>query len=161
LNKAGYTVWGVVHSIDLAIPLIWQESPDIVLLDMNLDDAVVGSTLGERLAMENIPFIYLSSDFQDYGPGRELMALAQAILTKPLRETELILTMELILRRQQQETGAVPYKVRQLDNSFSAIIDGSTDRIGNCGKLQVLQAFMPFDCLNIRVMMLLALIRSA
>jgi hypothetical protein len=89
------------------------------------------------------------------------MALAQAILTKPLRETELILTMELILRRQQQETGAVPCKVRQLDNSFSAIIDGSTDRIGNCGKLQVLQAFMPFDCLNIRVMMLLDLIRSA
>ena len=71
LQEKGFEIAPYVKSYEEAIIQIKLQSPDIVLLDINLQGEKDGIDLGERLSTEyRIPFIYLSAYSDDVTVNR-------------------------------------------------------------------------------------------
>lgn len=60
LEQLEYRVIGIAESYEQAVQLIEKEHPGLVLLDIELKGEQTGIDLGERLAKQGIPFIYLT-----------------------------------------------------------------------------------------------------
>ena len=62
LEKAGYLVSGIAHSVEQAIEMIAKEKPDLVCLDIFLKGNETGIDLAKKLQEKHIGFIYISAN---------------------------------------------------------------------------------------------------
>ena len=62
VEQAGYSVTGIVASVEEANENLQKQKPDLVLLDIRLEGKSSGIDLARKLRAENIPFIYLSAN---------------------------------------------------------------------------------------------------
>jgi two-component system response regulator HydG len=103
LKKAGYRVCPVARSVQEAIKIIGQETPDLVLLDIMLRGPLTGIDLAKTLKKENIAFVYLSAN-----SDKKIFTDAKAtkpygFLVKPFREKDILVMLEVALYLHQQE----------------------------------------------------------
>lgn len=103
LEDLGYEVAGKARSGEQALPLIEQQLPDLVLLDINLEQGkgnMDGIELGIRLRQKyRFPLIFITA-FQD----RKTLERTRSIrpdgyLTKPISEASLAFTIESALEK--------------------------------------------------------------
>ena len=89
LTKAGYNVSGIARSVNIALKMIENDRPDLVLLDIFLKGKLTGIDLAQKLKEDQIAFIYLSANSNE-----ETLAAAKAtepygFLVKPFTPVEL------------------------------------------------------------------------
>ncbi len=98
LTNVDYSALGVAYSKEEAIEYINNETPDLVLLDINLDGNYEGFEIAKHInKTRRIPFLYLTS----YS-GKEIIERAKptmpmGYIVKPFNEKELYSNIEVAL----------------------------------------------------------------
>ncbi|MBD0257586.1 MAG: sigma-54-dependent Fis family transcriptional regulator [Cytophagales bacterium] len=95
LERAGYRVCSIAHSVPVAMDIIAAEKPDLVLLDIYLQGPLTGIDLAHVLKQKNIAFVYLSAN-----SNAEILEAAKAtrpygFLVKPFREKDVLVTLDI------------------------------------------------------------------
>jgi transcriptional regulator with GAF, ATPase, and Fis domain len=97
LERAGYVVVGIASSFEEAHISIEQYAPDIVLLDIMLQGNKTGIDVAAILKTKNIPYIYLTANSNDTVLTAVKESNPQAIILKPFREKDVLVTFEMAL----------------------------------------------------------------
>lgn len=97
LLHCGYKVFGVAYSYDQAISLLANGRPDMVLLDITLDNVQSGLVLGKMLSHElQIPYVYVTSH-ADPGTMKEARyTRPSGYLVKPFRREAIVNMIEVV-----------------------------------------------------------------
>ncbi len=103
LAAAGYLVCGIAGSVPEALPLIEQEKPQMVLLDIYLRGPLTGIDLAEQLISRNIAFVYLSANSNQQTLDAAKVTKPYGFLVKPFRERDVLIMLDIALYRYQFE----------------------------------------------------------
>jgi two-component system response regulator HydG len=115
LERAGYEVCTIADSVVLALQVIKQEQPDMILLDIQLQGDLTGIDLAQTLNDRNIAFIYLSANSDKKTLEQAKATKPNGFLVKPFREKDVLVTMDVAwylhqenLRRLNSPKGNLP-----------------------------------------------------
>ncbi|WKN32470.1 response regulator [Porifericola rhodea] len=99
LEAAGYEISGVAHSYEQALELFQADTPDLVLLDIQLDGDKDGVTLARKLnSFSQVPIIYLTGNTEDNTLLKAKKTQPIAFILKPFRSKEFIMNVELAVQ---------------------------------------------------------------
>ncbi len=98
LTKLGHSVCGSSNNGEEAIEKIQQLTPDLVLLDIQLQGDMDGINIGEFLASKTkIPFIYLTSHTEENFLKRAKKTGPKGYIKKPFDDEGLRVAIELAI----------------------------------------------------------------
>jgi len=120
LRELGYRIAGKARSGSKALQLLQATSPDIVLLDINLDGRVSGIEVAKSIKKKYaIPFIYLTA-LADTSTLEEVKAtMPYGYIVKPFNENDLRSTIELALYRfQSQKKADQPPNLKEINDKL-------------------------------------------
>lgn len=98
LEANGFTVCDIVDEAEEALNAVAKYSPDLALLDINIEGDQDGISLAEQLS---IPFIFLTSYYDKATLERAGKTNPSGYLVKPFQENDLIANVELGLNRKR------------------------------------------------------------
>lgn len=101
LEKNGYTVVDIVDEVPDALASIEKYSPDIALLDINIEGSSDGIDLAGKL---EIPFVFLTSYYDQNTLDRAKKTNPSGYIVKPFNENDLIANVEIALSRTRKNT---------------------------------------------------------
>ncbi len=104
LENSGYIVPGVIAYGEQAIVMVGELQPDLVLMDMMLKGDINGIQAAETIINSfNIPVVFLTA-YSDASTLKKAKATQPfGYILKPFEESQLITTIEIALRKHQQE----------------------------------------------------------
>lgn len=106
LEKMGYEVVGRVASGEEALAIAQETSPDLVLMDINLQGEMDGIETAEQIYEQaQIPVIYLTAYAGESTLQRAKQTKPYGYILKPFKERELRAAIEIALSRHQAEAG--------------------------------------------------------
>lgn len=124
LKKAGYFVCTIARSVREALMVIDEERPELVLLDIHLQEKLTGIDLASTLSTKNIAFVFLSAN-----SNRQILNAAKAtkpygFLVKPFREKDVLVMLDIAwyLHTQNQIKSAAPSENPLTVTKFSLIV---------------------------------------
>ena len=98
LEEEGYEVVEPCVTFDEAIAMLQTESPDLVLLDINLIGSKDGIQVAEVINQTlNIPFIFLTANSDRGTLDRAKTVNPSAFLVKPFKPVDLVDSIELAM----------------------------------------------------------------
>lgn len=99
----GHEVCGIAYSASEALGMIEALRPNLVLLDINLNDRIDGTEVGSHLNQHtNIPFIYITS-YSDQATLEKVKHTAPlGYIVKPFNKEQIYSTIELAWSQIQQ-----------------------------------------------------------
>lgn len=97
LRRAEYRVCTIARSVSAAVKIIEKESPDLVLLDIQLKGKLSGIDLAKLLSRKNIAFIYLSGNSKQQFLDAAKITRPYGFLAKPFREKDILIMLEVAL----------------------------------------------------------------
>ena len=104
LNKLGYAVTGVAASGEAALENVGSASPDLVLMDIQLDGELDGVATAERIrASHDLPVIFLTGYSDSETLQRAKITDPSAYILKPFEERELHIAIDTALYRHSTE----------------------------------------------------------
>jgi len=104
LEKLGYKVVANVTSGAEAIQIPAAIKPDLVLMDIRLEDEMDGITAAGQICDRfNIPIIYLTAHADEHTWQRAINTNPYGYIVKPFQERDLQTAIEIALRRHQVE----------------------------------------------------------
>ena len=110
LEEIDYEITDNVGSVEAAIEAIKKETPNLVLLDINLNKAKDGVDLGHYLLEKgNIPFIYLTSYADKITLDRVNETRPDGYIIKPFKPIDLTTTISIVLNN---------YKHKNIDSNY-------------------------------------------
>jgi DNA-binding NtrC family response regulator len=139
LEQAGYQVAGIARSVNIALQMLEEQKPSLVLLDIFLKGSLTGIHLGRILKEKGIAFVYLSAN-----SNRDTLEMAKAtepygFLVKPFRDKDVLVTLEIALYLDEQRRKLRVSKNQVKDRARPSIKDAPLDGIiGESPKLQAL-----------------------
>jgi two-component system response regulator HydG len=105
LGAAGYELCSIARSVRIALTIIENERPDLVLLDIFLQGELTGIDLARQLEKMNIAFVFISAN-----SNREVLDAAKTtrpygFLVKPIRKNDVLVMIDVAcyLHQQRQE----------------------------------------------------------
>jgi two-component system response regulator HydG len=106
LERAGYSVFPIAHSVDDALDTIERQRPDIVLLDIRLQGDLTGIDLAVSLKEKNIAFVYLSANSDRRILDKAITTKPYGFLVKPFREKDVLVMLDVAwyLHQHNQES---------------------------------------------------------
>lgn len=121
LENAGYQPI-ILESFQEITKNILKQNADLILLDINLPDNNGQLLLKEIRKKSNIPVIMVTSRDTETDEVISMSSGADDYITKPYNPTILLLRIEAILKRTQNEPQKIEYKNMKIDKSKSQII---------------------------------------
>jgi DNA-binding NtrC family response regulator len=146
LTQAGYSVMEIARSVPKAQEIINRERPDFVLLDIFLKGKQTGIDLAKLLAVDNIPFVYLSANSNEEVLNAAKVTQPYGFLVKPFREKDLLVTLEIARYRHKHSLESKYRQEAELKKGIKNIIAESSNPEQMLPKVvTALQQFIPFD----------------
>jgi formate hydrogenlyase transcriptional activator len=146
LTQAGYSVMEIARSVPKAQEIISRERPDFVLLDIFLKGKQTGIDLAKLLAVDNIPFVYLSANSNEEVLNAAKATQPYGFLVKPFREKDLLITIEIARYRHKHSLESKYRQEAELQKSIKNILTESGRPEQMLPKVvTVLQQYIPFD----------------
>lgn len=146
LQKAGYQVCGTADSVSMALDMIEEHQPTLVLLDIYLKGAKTGIHLAATLREKNIAFVYLSANNNESVLEEAKATQPYGFLVKPFREKDVLVALEIAYYRHAHSLEAKLRKEQSLQVELAKIMAG---RLNWEERLQFmamqLQHAVPFD----------------
>ena len=100
LIGAGYVVTGICDRPEDALLLIREASPDLILLDIQLNASMTGIDLAQRINAEfSCPFIFITAYVDEETVRKVSYTNPQGYISKPYNQADLLIGVELALRR--------------------------------------------------------------
>ena len=98
LKEIGYVIAGIAYDSTEALTLVRSTSPNIAILDINLESEKDGIEIGEYIQKNiQIPFIYLTSYSDKSTLERAKKTRPMAYIVKPFDERDLYTALEIAL----------------------------------------------------------------
>lgn len=98
LGRMGYEVLANAYNYDEAIKLLEENTPDLVLLDINLGGDKTGLDLAQHIRLEyDIPFVFITSHSDKAMVGKAMALKPNAYLVKPFGQEDLFTSIEVAL----------------------------------------------------------------
>jgi DNA-binding LytR/AlgR family response regulator len=121
LAGMGYLVCDPVSSYDEALEMIVSEKPDMLLLDINLNDKKDGIDLAEQVNKQHhLPFIFLTANSDAATVERAKKVRPNAFLVKPFVKEDLFTAIEIAFNNYSESKTTAETPVRE----FIFIRDG-------------------------------------
>lgn len=95
LERSGYHVTGIARSVAVAMRLVEQEPPNLVLLDIRLQGELTGIDLAQILKKKKIAFVYLSANSNKETLEKAKVTKPYGFLVKPFRERDVLVMLEI------------------------------------------------------------------
>lgn len=125
LVTAGYEACEPVPSYAEALVMVEEEQPDILLLDINLNDKKDGIDLAEKINEKfKLPFIFLTAYNDKATIDRAKKVRPNAYLIKPYNKDELFAAIELAIENFAQAQKELPNQKQSENRDFVFIKDG-------------------------------------
>jgi CheY-like chemotaxis protein len=134
LENWGYNLVGTATSGEMAIRMIGEYHPDLILMDIHLNGEMDGIDVAKKtLTGSNVPIIYISAHTEDKILQKAKKTEPYGFLIKPYGKNELKFAIEIALHRHQinenlarEDIGPVLFKkslkiVILLDNNFKVL----------------------------------------
>ena len=100
MKENGFKVSGIAISGEECLSFLSQNTPDIVILDINLKSSPDGIELAKTLNQSTrIPFIFLTANTDPLTVGRALPLNPCAYISKPFNKTDLKIAIELACQK--------------------------------------------------------------
>jgi DNA-binding NtrC family response regulator len=114
LEKAGYEVCSIARSVPIALEIVENEKPDLVLIDIFLQGNLTGIDLAKKLGEKNIGFVYLSANSNKKTLDEAKVTKPYGFLVKPFREKDILVTVDIAwyLHEQFLASGRIHEEVR-------------------------------------------------
>ncbi len=124
LINHGYNVSGIVSSGEEAIAKFKELKPDLILMDITVKEDVDDLEAAKHISNFNVPIIFLTNN-----SSKKLMKQAKAIepsgyLFKPIKEKELITTIEMALYKNDMDR-----TIRESEERYRKLFETSTDAL--------------------------------
>lgn len=127
LDKLGYPQTQHAETLSKARQLVKSFFPDLILLDIQLNEEISGIELAEEIKTEqNIPIIFLTSLEEKFVFERAGQTQPDAILYKPLKEDNLKNTIQLALLKSAQSQNPKAEKAEQVETPKTVFV-----KVGN------------------------------
>lgn len=108
LTKLGYEVTGIVTRGEEAVVHALENTPDILLMDVNLRGALDGIATAAAIQKNNdVPIIYLTANTDEGTFGRAKTTRPYAFISKPLNAVQLQRTIALVVEQLKEKEGAL------------------------------------------------------
>ena len=146
LEKAGYLVSGIAHSVEQAIEMIAKEKPDLVCLDIFLKGNETGIDLAKKLQENHIGFIYISANSSKSVLTEAKKTQPYGFIVKPFREQDVLITLEIACYRHKHSMESLFHQVNIIQKEIDAICQ--TEEKWEEALLQLgraVQSYIPFD----------------
>lgn len=104
LEKNGYHVVGIVDEAVDALQMIKDKSPDMALLDVNIEGDQDGIALAEQL---DIPFVFLTSYYDKKTLDRAKKTNPSGYIVKPFSEKDLLVNVEMAIYKKEKVSVSV------------------------------------------------------
>jgi two-component system, NtrC family, response regulator HydG len=95
LEKAGYEVCSIARSVPIALEIVENERPDLVLIDIFLQGNLTGIDLAKKLGEKKIGFVYLSANSNKKTLDEAKITKPYGFLVKPFREKDILVTVDI------------------------------------------------------------------
>jgi len=129
LERAGYEVCTIAHSVPMAVKIIKEEKPDMILLDIQLQGNLTGIDLAKSLKDSNIIHIYLSANSDKKTLEQAKATKPNGFLVKPFREKDVLVSLDvawyLHQHAQEHQQRKINVPVVDTGNAFFDIIGKS------------------------------------
>ncbi|MES1220191.1 MAG: sigma 54-interacting transcriptional regulator, partial [Bacteroidota bacterium] len=149
VEKAGYTVTGIAHSVLQALELVEKQQHDLALVDITLKGKQTGIDFGRLLGPLNIPFIFLSQNCSADTLENAKRTQPYGYLFKPYRTNDLLIAMGIAEYRHENHMEGLIRQQALIKDQLSDITVTSknlSERLLKIGK--ILQSYLPFDYLG-------------
>lgn len=104
LESLGYTVCATVSSCEVALKIIAEIQPDLILMDINLKGNIDGVQTAKKIRTHfNIPVIYLTAYADNNTLQRAKITEPFGYILKPFEDKELNISIEMALYKHQRE----------------------------------------------------------
>ncbi|GAB3023780.1 sigma 54-interacting transcriptional regulator [Spirosoma pulveris] len=154
LQKAGYQIIGTTASVAEAKTMITGHTPDIVLLDIFLNDDQTGIDLASWLNEQPvpIPFVFLSANLTDGILEAAKITQPFGFLNKPFREKDVLTTLEIARYRHAHSEEARLRQQQEVQIAVNNAIVTIQDRDQLCQAIaHQINTFVPFSFFNLRI----------
>lgn len=133
LNNYNYTISGMAYDADEAFQELKSNTPDLVLLDINLGSTVDGVALAEYINKNyNLPFVFLTAYSDTTTLHRAKATNPMGYIVKPFHEAALYATVEIAwsnhVLRLQQHVPALSPETLNLYTQTSPMLSTITER---------------------------------
>jgi len=122
IERLGYSCAGIASNLSEARKIINNESPNLAILDIDLNGVENGLDLAPELSAKNIPFIVLSDLKGKAIREQVLMYPPAGYMIKPITKDNLLSNIELALVQRQQKVNEGFFRFKQNDG-FTKLID--------------------------------------
>lgn len=96
LKEKGYEVIGIANDLNSIISIITEETPDIILMDINLQDGGNGIEISKKLKrILHAPIVFLSAYSEPHIVQEALETEPFGYLVKPYKIEDLIITIQM------------------------------------------------------------------
>ncbi len=107
LNNLNFIVSGTAYSVEDALHQLKNNTPDVVLLDINLGDEKDGIDIAETInSIYQLPFIFLTSHADKQTLERAKKTKPAGYIIKPFDEKDLLVGLEIALYNYTQQLTA-------------------------------------------------------
>ncbi|RLC54256.1 MAG: hypothetical protein DRH79_01175 [Candidatus Cloacimonadota bacterium] len=122
LLKRNFEIIGNVTNGHEALKIIKEKKPNLVLLDIMLEDEIDGIQVADQIVAQNIPFIYVTAYADDEKIEQAKHTMPFGYLLKPFRERELIATIEMAFFKHDTDK-----KLKESMKNYKRILDNIQD----------------------------------
>ena len=124
LIQEGYDVIDTPPTAEEALDLVHDESPDLVLMDIQLAGEMTGIEAADVMdQQQNIPIVYLTAQTDEETIQQAESTNPFGFLSKPIDQDDLLATVRMVLRKNQEWISERRLKQKQLDEQ--AKLDGT------------------------------------
>jgi PAS domain S-box-containing protein len=132
LKNLGYNVPVVVSSGEEAIKKVTENNPDLVLMDINLNNKMDGIEAASKIhSFSDIPVIYLTAYSDEKILGRAKITEPYAYILKPFKDRELQINLEIAFYKNSMEKKLKESyeKLKESKKWLEAAVDGIGDAV--------------------------------
>lgn len=152
LQGAGHRVCGTARTYNEALDILDKASPQIVLVDIFLNEKSSGLDLAMVLTKRNMPFIYISANSSSSILEAAKATRPYGFLIKPYREKDLLVALEIASYRHQHACELVLRQEQLLTKLLYRIIDQTAPASHKLLQVvKTLAPYIPFDYVNIDI----------
>lgn len=129
VKETGYQVIDVVDNSSGALEAIFTESPDLILMDVDIKGKMTGLDIGQQIKHLAIPILYITSYDDQASYARAEATHLIGYLVKPLSKYTLKSSISLAIKSLQSTAMAVAETAAHEDDTASAIKFFSKDSL--------------------------------
>jgi DNA-binding NtrC family response regulator len=129
LTNAGYAVCTLARTVEEALQVCANESPDLVLIDIILHGRLTGIDLARALQQKDIPFIFLSANSNEQIFNEAKETTPYGFLVKPFRKKDVLAMVDIASYTHKHRTALTHIKQNPQETGAGSLVGDPFDLI--------------------------------